>query len=418
MRALIQEGARARVSDLRAVFGIRAFAIYQIGGIVMTTGFWMQRVAVGWVTWQLTGSEAWLGFMAFAELFPSIFTGLWGGRLSDRAGAPVVMFWGNLALVLVSLALFALDVTGGLTAWRILALMTLIGGISGLILPPRLAMSSFLVPARVLPAALAVNSIGFNMSRFIGPAIAAGVMVVGAPWVVFACSAAGYGAFSLALWLIRKTPPQSVATRRAGDNGSTWAALRALITTPLVLAVILIQLVVGMLIRPATELFPAFAETVFNRGEAGLGYLNAALGLGAILGALLLSRSRSGAESLRQIVWGSVVFGVTILAFVVTGQFWLALAILVVHGIAMTSSNIAALTYVQTHTAPDRLGRVLSAYALVFRAGPAIGAFLFGATAEGIGLMATGLGFGVIGLAATAVLGLFIYRHQQTVTAA
>lgn len=64
------------------------FATYQAGNLVMTTGFWMQRIAVGWVTWQLTGSEAWLGVVAFSELFPSLLTAVWGGALADKQDAP------------------------------------------------------------------------------------------------------------------------------------------------------------------------------------------------------------------------------------------------------------------------------------------------------------------------------------------
>jgi hypothetical protein len=74
MRAPILSSARARMGDLRAVLAIPPFRDYQIGNQIHTVGFWMQRIAVGWTTWQLTGSEAWLGAVAFAELFPSIFT--------------------------------------------------------------------------------------------------------------------------------------------------------------------------------------------------------------------------------------------------------------------------------------------------------------------------------------------------------
>lgn len=409
---MIFDAARGRVSDFRAVFAIPAFRIYQTGAILMTVGFWMQRIAVGWLIWRMTGSETWLGLVAFAELFPSILTGLIGGALADRASAPRVMMWGNLGLLCISLALFLLGLAGALTAPVVLALMFVIGAISGLILPSRLSMASFLVPMALLPTALAVNSTGFNLSRFIGPALAAGVLIYGPPEWVFGVSVLGYAAFSWALFRIRRVPPHSGPRRRAADDtGSVWAVIRAMPATPVVLGVILIQFATGVLIRPASELFPAFAEQVFDRGAAGLGALNAAMGLGAIVGALALTSNRAPAAALRQILIATLIFAGALIAFVLTGHFALALGILVIYGAAMTSSNITALGYVQMNTPTDRLGRVLSVYALVFRAGPALGAFLFGLAAEGIGLRPTGLIFGLAGALAVLGLGAYVLRH-------
>lgn len=413
MRAMILDAARGRAADFRAVFRIAPFRIYQTGAILMTVAFWMQRVAVGWLIWQMTGSEAWLGLVAFAELFPAILTGLIGGALADRSSAPQVMFWGNLSLVGVSAALLVLSLAGWLTPWVVLMLMVVIGAISGLILPARLSMATFLVPIALLPTALAVNSTGFNLSRFVGPALAAGILALGQADWVFGISVLGYGAFSFALFLIRDARPHAERAPRAqGDSGSVWAVIRALPGAPVVLGVIVLQFATGVLIRPASELFPAFAETVFHRGVTGLGFLNAALGLGAIVGALAFSRTQTPLAALRQIVGSALLFAAALLAFVATTNFTLALIMLVLHGAAMTSSNIAALGYVQINTPTERLGRVLSLYAVVFRAGPALGAFLFGLSAEGMGLGATGLIFGLAGLAAILGLGAFVINRS------
>ena len=173
------------------------------------------------------------------------------------------------------------------------------------------------------------------------------------------------------------------------------------------------QLAQGLLIRPASELFPAYAEVAFGRGEIGLGLLNAALGIGAILGALLMSKAQDKSNALAQILTTSTVFALSLLIFALTQTFWLALVILVLHGATMSSSNIAALAYVQLEAPQDRLGRILSLYTIIFRVGPAMGAFLFGVTAEATGLMATGVGFALSGLLATAGLGLFIFKPRE-----
>lgn len=410
MRAHPLEAIRARVADFRAVFAIPAFATYQLGNVVMTTGFWMQRIAVGWVTWQLTQSEAWLGIVASAELFPSILTAMWGGAMADRHPAPRIMYWGQIASALIALGLALAYFVDVLTPWVIVALMVALGAVSGLLLPARLAMARYLAPPELLPSALAVNSTGFNLSRFLGPALAAGLLVLGSAGLVFAVAAAGFLALALALHRIRDVPPQQAPHPASTDRMLT--ILRDLRETPVILGILVLQFAQGILIRPASELFPAYAEVAFDAGAIGLGLLNAALGVGAIIGALAFSKSRGTAQALRQIVTTGAVFALSLLVFSVTGLFWLALTILVVHGAAMAASNIAALAYVQLEAPQNRLGRILALYTIIFRVGPAAGAFVFGITAEVSSLALTGFAFGLAGLLATLGIGAKLMKER------
>lgn len=403
MRTHPLEALRARAADFRAVFAIPAFATYQIGNVVMTTGFWMQRIAVGWVTWQLTESETWLGIVASAELLPSILTAVWGGAMADRHPAPRIMYWGQIASALIALGLALAYFADALTPWAIVALMVGLGAVSGVLLPARLAMARYLAPPELLPSALAVNSTGFNLSRFVGPALAAGLLVLGSVGLVFAIAALGFLALAIALYRIRGIPPQQAPLPASPET--MLGIVRGLRATPLILGVLVLQFAQGILIRPASELFPAYAEVAFETGAIGLGLLNAALGVGAILGALALSKSRDTGQVLWQIVITGAVFALSLLVFSVTGNFAFALVILLVHGAAMSASNIAALTYVQLEAPQDRLGRILALYTIIFRVGPAAGAFVFGLTAEVSSLTWTGVIFGLAGLVATLGIG-------------
>ena len=409
MRAQPLEAVRTQFGEFRAVFAIPAFATYQAGNFVMTTGFWMQRIAIGWVTWELTKSEYWLGLVAFAELFPSIITAVYGGALVDRHPAPQIMFWGQIASAAVALMMAGLYATEALTPQWILIVMILLGAVSGVVLPARLVMASHLAPQKLLPQAIAVNSTGFNLARFIGPMLAAGLLVVGSAGVVFTLAGVGFLALAYALYRIRDVPAQTVRPRH--DAVNTWTVLRDMPQLPIIASVILVQACQGIFLRPASELFPAFSELVFGRGAEGLGLMNAALGIGAIIGALTLSKSRSERAALFQILGMSACFAVTLLAFSLATAFWVALGILVLHGASMSASNIAALAYVQTEAPPERLGRILSFYTIVFRVGPATGALIFGVTAEALDLVTTGLLFGIVGLGVTGVLGHVMIRE-------
>ena len=414
MRAHPLEAVRARIADFRAVFSIPAFATYQAGNIVMTTGWWMQRIAVGWVTWEMTQSETWLGIVAFAELFPSIFTAVYGGTIVDRYPAPMIMYWGQWASSVVSALLAVMYFTGTMTPVGMAIVMAMLGALAGLLLPARLAMASHLAPRDLLPSALAVNSTGFNLSRFVGPALAAGLLVVGSAGLVFTVAALGFVALSIALHRIRDVPPQT-PRKAAAAPVNFLGVVRDLAQTPAILGVILIQAAQGLLIRPASELFPAYSEVAFGMGELGLGLLNAALGIGAILGALALSKSRSPNEAVRQILFMSSVFAISLFAFAITPYFWPALLILVVYGATMSSSNIAALAFVQLEAPQDRVGRILSLYTIIFRVGPALGAFFFGVSADAFGLMPTGVVFAVAGLLLTLGLGVLLTAPVRSV---
>lgn len=412
MRAGLVTSARAQYGDFASVFAIRPFAIYQTGNIVMTIGFWMQRIAIGWVTWELTGSEAWLGLIAFAELFPSLLTAIWGGRIADRHPSTHVMFWGQIGSALIALALALTHAAGVLTPYMILVVMVLLGAVSGGILPARLAIASFLVPRDLLPTALAVNSTGFNLSRFVGPALAAGILVVASATLVFLCALAGFLAFALALHLIRHTPRHGETPDPGLSETSTLKVFRDVAARPLIFCVVLLQLAQGILVRPMSELFPAYASTVFQGGEVVLGLLNAALGIGAVIGALALSRARENRAALRQIFWMSLVFAVSLIVFSQLHLLWIAMIVLLVYGLTMSASNIAALAFVQLNTPQDRLGRVLSLYTIVFRVGPAIGAFVFGVMAQHMSLATTGLAFGLLGLLVT--IGIAVWLWHET----
>lgn len=403
------EAARTRLHDFKLIFSIPAFATYQAGNIVMNVGFWMQRVAIGWVTWELTGSEFWLGIVAFAELFPSIFTAIYGGIAVDRYPAPLVMFWGQIAGAFIAFLMAALHATSLLTPYVIVVVMALMGAVAGVLLPARLAMASYLAPTELLPQALAINSTVFNLSRFLGPALAAVLLATGSATTVFVVSTLGFLILSIALFKIRDIPAQNPRKLQT-QSSSTLQVIKDLWRTPTILAVIAIQVSQGLFLRPASELFPAYSDVAFAMGATGLGLLNTALGIGAIIGALALSKSREPVAAVKQILIMSCLFAISLTAFSLTGNFTLALVILVFHGAFMSSSNIAALAYVQIETPTDRLGRVLSLYTIVFRVTPAIGALLFGLCADLINLTLTGVLFSLLGLASIVVIGLWALK--------
>lgn len=413
MRAMILEAATARIADLKAVSREPDFGLYILGHFATTIGFWMQRISVGWLAWVLTGSEAWLGIIAFAELFPSILTSLAGGHLADRISRTRIMLVGQVVVAAVSAAL-AIGHAGGWLSIEILAgMMVLLGVVAGGMLPARLAMPHLLVSREMLPSALALNSTTFNLSRLIGPALAAPILVAGGASAVFLAAFAVNAVFLIVLWRIHRRAGRS--TPQTGGV-SFGRVLGDLLRARDLAAVIALQFAQGALIRPASELFPAFADEVFAAGPTGLSVLNAAVGVGAIVGALGFVKARADGAALATITLTSAILCVALAAFGLTSSLWVGAALMVVYGATMGISNVVALAYVQDHVPSERLGRVLSVYGIVFRVAPALGALGFGLSAEFAGLHSTTIVFSILGGAATLVFYLALRNGPKPAT--
>jgi MFS family permease len=367
------------------VFAIRAFTLFTAGNFASLIGFWMQQIAVGWFTWETTRSEAWLGFVAFAQLGPAIVFSLIGGVLADRFDKIRILRFGQSIVAFANILLALLYFQGLLTISSMLILLTVTGVIGGINLPARLSITPSLVPRDTLATGMAVNALSFNSSRVLGPLLAAPILAGVGAGAVFFIAALTFGINAWCLAAIGAMPKRTSA-ELAEEPVGYWVVIKELFSDPRIASVIALQLMAGALLRPAAELFPAFSDVVFGRGESGFAMLSAAMGVGAVLGALFIAGGTAGLGMRRHILWGTVVCALTLAVFAETTYFWVALAILMVHGAAMTTSGIASTTYVQSTAPQSRLGRIMSLYGLIFRSAPAIGAVGLGTLANTIGI--------------------------------
>ena len=153
------------------------YGTYAAGNSVSLIGTWIQRIAVGWLAWELTGSGAWLGAVAFADLFPAVFIGPFGGAVADRLSRLRIITISQALAMVQAVALFWLTFSGAVTIEWLFALVLVNGFVMGFNQPSRLALVPSLVPREDLSTAVAINAIVFNLARFIGPAVA-GLLIV------------------------------------------------------------------------------------------------------------------------------------------------------------------------------------------------------------------------------------------------
>jgi len=362
----------------------RNFAIYTAGNSISLVGTWIQRLAIGWLTWELTGSGAWLGVVAFADLFPTILFGPIAGAAADRWDRLTVTRITQSLALCQSAVLFLLTATGMMTI-ELLVLLTAAGGvISAFNQPARLALVPSLVPRSDLVTAVAIVSIIFNLARFIGPAIAGVMIVTAGAAAAFAANAFTFAVFLVALSFLHASP-SSKETERGSFLGQLKEGLTYSASHKGIAALLLLSIVSSIFSRPITELLPGFASAVFNSGADGLAILTSSIGIGAAGGRLWLG-GRPQLGALPPVAPAcSLLMPVATLLFTATDRLWAAVPLLVLVGFSMSSTGIASQTLVQVAVPASMRGRVLSLYGLIFRGGPAVGALAMGAASEHMG---------------------------------
>ena len=396
----------ARLGAIGRALSNRNFGIYTAGNIPSVIGVWVQRVAVGWLTWELTESGAWLGLMGFADLFPILVFSPIAGLVADRfdrltISKVVQVIAAAQAAVLTALA-FA-----GLVTVEILFAFTLIAGTDQAFYQPvRQAMTPNLVRREDLAAAIAINSIAWQSARFIGPAIAGIILVVGEPAYAFAFNTVTYAAFLIALWNIRITPDHGMERSSSGLLGELMDGFRYAFSHPVIGPLYAILGAGALFGRPVVELLPGFAAAVFGKGPEGLAWMTSAMGLGAVVGGIWLG-ARGHIKGLVTVAVFAMAFtAFFLLVFTTTARFEIAVLCMAGIGVMYVVTGTSIQTLVQTVVDPAIRGRVLALYGMIWIGGASVGALIMGTMSEWFGLRAP------VAAGAVAVIAVWIWAMR------
>ena len=391
----------ASLSTITRVLSYRNTRIFYGGSFACWTGWWVQRIAVDWLAWQLTHSTAWVGIIAFCSLAPSVLISPFAGAIVDRVDRvhlTVVTQWVTVAHALI---LAGLTYRGLIQIEIIAALEVVLGVSSTFAQPARQSLVPGMVPRSELPGAVALNSLTFNLSRSVGPGIG-GIIVYNwgvEPAMLF--NAATYLFASLTMLQLKLAPEHR---RGHAPTASVLAeaieGVNYVVRHPGMGPLVLFAFLVGAFARPVSETLAPYVDLLFHQGAAGLATLASVGGIAALAGGTALAM-RGGLHGMTRItlVAGFVIILATIL-FISTGSFAVAIFCSAVWGVAGTIHGIAAQTLLQTSTSGQMLGRVLSLWGMIGRAAPALGALAYGKCAEYFGLqppVLVGCALGLLG---------------------
>ena len=308
-------------------------------------------------------------------------------------------------------ALAVLVGSGHVQFWHVAVLAALYGLATTLDMPSRQAYIAHLVPRGDLMNAIALNSAVFNGARVVGPAVAGLLVARYGTAAAFLMNGASFIAVLAALAAIRTegapSPRSGAGLRAEIAEGVRYAA-----GTPRVALVMSLLIVVSLFVVNMNVLVPLIARNVLNEGAHGFGLLMAALGVGAMVGALAVAAFSSGRPPLGMVVGPALAAAALLLLLSTARHFGVTAAVLVALGFAqivfMTSCN----TTVQIAVPDELRGRVMGLYALVFAGMTPIGALIMGTVAEHWGVSRACAVGGAAGLVLIlALTGLWRRQH-------
>ncbi len=367
----------------------RNYRLFFGGQSVSLIGTWMTRVATGWLVYRLTDSAALLGFVSFAGQIPAFFLAPLAGVWLDRWDRHRILVATQFLSMLQSLALAALALGGIIRVWEIVILALGQGLINAFDMPARQAFVVQMVEDRKdLGNAIALNSSMVNAARLVGPALAGMVIAAVGEGYCFLLDGISYIAVIVSLLLMRITVRQARQPRRRvwHELREGWQYMAGSVPIRSILILLGISSLMGM---PYNVLMPVFATRVLHGGVHALGFLLAASGLGALVGAVTLAIRTSVVGLGRRIAVSAALFGVSLVAFALSDWLWLSLLLLPAAGFGMMQQMASSNTILQTIVEDEKRGRVMAFYSMAFMGMAPFGSLLAGILAAHIGVQAT-----------------------------
>lgn len=342
----------------------RNFRLFWLGALVSNLGGWMQVVAQNWLVLSLTGSPFLLGLVSFIGNLPMLVLSLLGGVVADRNSRKTVLLITQNAQALLMLLMAALSFFNIINIWLVIIITLGIGIVQAFNSPAYQTIMLDLVPKNDIMNAIALNSFQFNLTRVIGPGIAGVLVTLVGVSVCFFLNSLSFLAVVVALFMVRLPAPTRIVVKRTVLQ-EIQESLGYLKSNIALSGLLMIASLMSLFVVPYLTLLPVFVQQVFKGGPEDYGILLSAVGVGALIGALLVARisSRLRRKSLFM-NWGMLIMVSGLLLFSLSSNLVLAMVALAFAGGATVTVNTTLNTIVQSSVPDELRGRILSIWTL------------------------------------------------------
>jgi len=359
-----------------------------IAAVASNIGTWMHDVGAAWLMTSLAPSPIMVALVEAATTLPMFMLALPSGALADIIDRRRLLLFTQGWMLAAATGLGLLTFLGITTPWLLLLFTFLLGLGAAMNAPAWQAIVPELVTNKEIPAAVALNSVGFNISRAIGPALGGLVVASAGAYAAFLLNAVTFLGVLAVLYSWRRKPTVSkLPTERL--LGAMRAGIRYVRQSPGLRGVLARSGVFIFFASALWALLPLVARQELGRGPAGYGTLLTFLGMGAVTGATVLPilRRRISIELIAS--GATIVFAIVLLAVAYVRVFSLVCAVMLFGGGAWLTLLSTLNTAVQASVPSWVRARALSVYLLVFFGGFSIGSTIWGAAATHLGISTT-----------------------------
>ncbi len=405
-----ENGFKSMFSSLR----YKNFRLLWTGGVISSTGDFLEIIALNWLVYELTNSPFYLGIFNLARSLPMLFFTMIAGALADKYERRKLMIYSQGSAMILSGILAFLAFGGELNVFPIIVIGILEGVANSFNLPIRQSLISEIVPKEKIVNAVALNGASLTLTLVLGPAI--GGLVIGTLGVKYALLLNTIS-FIAVLWALfaMKIPPQ-VKKHKKSLTSSLKEGAVYIKNHKVIFTVVLFSFLMVAIGLPYTTLLPVFAKDYFHIGATGYGYMFSIVGIGALLGSLF-SGIRSKEKVKAAMIFSFVSFGVLLVLFGAAAIFmskYLAVfaVLLVMIGFSFSTFNATNNTILQLIVDDRYRGRVLSTLFLGFGL-TSLGSFIIGWLAEFLSAPVAYIIIGSILLFLSVFLIYFTREHKM-----
>jgi MFS family permease len=391
----------------------RNFALFFTGQLLSRIGMWMQRTAVVWVVYSITHSAFMIGVATFAELFPSFIFSIRGGIIADKHDRFKVLLITQALSALQAVVLTIFAFMGNYNIPLILGLSVFLGIVNAYDVPVRQSMINEIIENKDdLPNAVALNSSLNNLARLAGPALAGFVLAKFGADYCFLSNAVSFVAVIGAL-LLMKLPAEISGSHLHKSKGNFKEAIHYLSENKNLGMMILIAALSSFLVFPYVTLLPVYAKVIFKGNAATYGWLNAAVGTGALAGSFYLASLPGGTNFRKVLLANTFLVGISLLLFAYITNLYLGLLFVTIGGFGTILQGSVIMTIVQRDTAAKFRGRIISIMAMAIFGMLPLGSLLVGYVAPILGTANTICIEGILAVIITVVFYKYLLQKQQ-----
>lgn len=374
-------------ANLRAVAAHPRLRLLIVGNLLSNIGTWAQRIAVGWLTYEFTGSASWVGIVAACEVVPSMLLQPLGGALTDRMQRWKLLAIGQGLAASQAILLTLISAVSMLSLPLLVACTLILGLLEAINQPSRMTIVGDLAPKELLRPSISLNSIANNTARFIGPMIGGGALALGGPTSAFFINAISFVPLVAVVFTLRKMPQAAIAASSTSIWRGVPEGLNYIRLHPLLSVIFAMAIVLALCSRAVMDLLPAISGFWFGGESAVLATMTTSVGLGAMAGGMWIMGRNDIDEVLLTVLTLPGIMIVAIFAFAFVGQHeYACYPLLVILGFCAVGSGVGMQSIIHLNVDSAFKGRVLSFYGMIQRGLAAIGAIIIGTAADSVGI--------------------------------